>query len=242
MKRTSIISIIFLIVLLSSCSGVKGTKVNAENESEVLSSVGQSKSLTQEEKELVAAFFMRSKMGGMFGIKEAKAEGKTIGQIIEEQRAYVAEEKAKEEKEKLLAKEAKAKEEALLAELRKALTLTIYEKGFIPSNYRAGSYQDYITMKAAYQNDSGKEIRAFQGDVIFQDLFGDVIFESSLKITKPIKAGEKDTWEGVIDYNQFLDTHQKLRNTEMKDMKILWVPKTIIFSDGTKIGEEKQGE
>ena len=40
----------------------------------------------------------------------------------------------------------------------------------------------------------------------------------------------------MIEYNQFLNPHQQLRNTELKDMKVVWMPESVIFTDGSKIG------
>ena len=101
----------------------------------------------------------------------------------------------------------------------------------------AGRYQDYITIKCAYQNISQKDIRAFTGRIRFTDLFDKLIFESGLTISNPIKAGQKATWTGTVDYNQFIDSHQSLRNANLEDMKVIWIPKTIICADGTKVGE-----
>ena len=102
MKRNlTVVFMACVFILMASCSNVKNKKVSAQNEAEILRAVGESKSVTQEEKDLIVAYFMRAKMGGIFGIKQANPEGKTIKQIIEEQRTYFAEEKAKEEKEKL---------------------------------------------------------------------------------------------------------------------------------------------
>jgi len=238
MKKALILTaVVCIAITLISCAGTKGIKITDKNKDSILQTVTQSKSLTQEEKQLVTAYLMRSKLGGLFGIAPANPVGKTIGQIIDEQKAYMAKEKLKEEQEKLLAKQAKAKEEAMVAELRKAVTLTVYEKGYLPSNYDAGRYEDYITIKVAYQNTSSKAIRAFQGTVIFQDLFGDVVYKSGLKITDSIAAGQKATWDGSITYNKFDDEMKRFLNTDLKDMKVVWAPKTIIFEDGTKIGE-----
>jgi hypothetical protein len=60
-----------------------------------------------------------------------------------------------------------------------------------------------------------------------------------LTISDPIKADSKATWTGNIKYNQFISEHQSLRNTELADMKIVWLPSEILFADGTKIGGEK---
>jgi PEGA domain len=34
-----------------------------------------------------------------------------------------------------------------------------------------------------------------------------------------------------------MDAHQRIRDAELRDLKIVWAPASIIFSDGTRIGE-----
>ena len=216
-----------LVVLLVGCSGTKGLKVTEQNKATVLGKVAQSKDLSQEEKESVATYFLRSSLGGYFGIEKCDPVGKTIGQIIAEQRAYVTQEKAREEKEQLLAKEAAVREESLATELRKALTFAIFEKKDI-----SGDFFDHTNFKAVYQNNTDKEIKGFRGVVVFQDMFGDEISRLYVKITDPIRAGLKATWKDEI----YSDAY-KFKKVELKDMKVLWKPTTIIFADGTVLGE-----
>jgi hypothetical protein len=112
----------------------------------------------------------------------------------------------------------------------------VYDKGFLPSNPLAGSYRDTLIIKCAYENTSPKDIRAFKGSVIFQDLFGTEIYRANLTISDPISAGAKTQWNGSIEYNQFIAAHKLFRNTELKDMKVIWMPASIIFVDGNRIG------
>ena len=121
--------------------------------------------------------------------------------------------------------------------LRKALALSVAEKGFIPSDPSANRYQDLITIKCSYSNGSEKDIRAFTGSVVFQDLFGKEIFRANITISDPIGAGQQSTWAGTIKYNQFVEAHQRLRNTDLKDLTVVWVPASILFADGTRIEE-----
>lgn len=123
------------------------------------------------------------------------------------------------------------------SELPKAIALAVFDKGFIPSDIHNSRFDDYITVKCAYENVSGKDIRAFTGAVRFADLFDKEIMEVNLTIQDPIKAAEKATWNGTIKYNQFRDEHQSLRNAELANMKITWIPKSVIFTDGTRLGE-----
>jgi hypothetical protein len=121
--------------------------------------------------------------------------------------------------------------------LLKALSLTVTAKGFIPSDPSSGRYEDLLTLKCSYQNTSDRDIRAFTGAVIFQDLFGKEILRASITISNPIKAGQQATWDGTLKYNQFTEAHQRFRGTELQDLKVVWQPASIIFADGTRIGE-----
>ena len=51
----------------------------------------------------------------------------------------------------------------------------------------AGIYDAHITMNCAYENTSGKDIRAFKGTLVFQDLFDVQIYKVAITISDPIK-------------------------------------------------------
>jgi hypothetical protein len=163
-----------------------------------------------------------------------------VGQLIDEAKKDAEAEKTEADKQKRLAEEAKAKEEATAAELRKSLTLTVYQKSFLPSDAMSGRYQDHITIRCAYENSAAKDIRAFKGTILFRDLFGVEIYRSGLTISDPVKVGTKANWDGTINYNQFIEAQQRFRNAELKDMKVIWLPRTIIFADGSKIGDDAE--
>jgi hypothetical protein len=91
--------------------------------------------------------------------------------------------------------------------------------------------------RIVYENVSGKDIRAFTGTVRFADLFDKEIMNVNLTIQDPIKASAKATWNGSIKFNQFREEHESLRNAELTNMKITWIPRSVIFADGTKLGE-----
>ncbi len=199
--------------------------------------------MSAEEKGLFLGYMMRaevsSKLPGLTGGK-ISWEGKTVGQMIEEQKKFKAHQKAEEAKAERLAAEAKAREEALAPELRKMINLSVY-------SVKLKSMDEYnirkmISIKCAYENTGAQAIRAFQGTIVFLDLFGDVIMKSGIKVTDPIAAGAKGEWEGGINYDELRDEHAKLANTDLKDMKIEWIPRTVIFEDGTKLGEDAREE
>ena len=201
------------------------------------------KKLSKDDADLLARYVLRH---GVIESLGGDAErtipllGKTIGEILELQKQWDKEQKEEAEKAAILAAEAKARDEAIRAELRNSIRLTVFKKGFLPSNYRLDRYDDYITISVAYENNSTKDIRAFQGTVTFYDLFGDEVYSFLIKISDPIKAGGKATWEGAIKYNQFVDESTRLKNADLKDLKVVWNPEKIIFADGTILPKEEE--
>jgi hypothetical protein len=234
MKRLALTLSVAL--LTAACSSDRTIKVTEQNKNSILDQIKDSRSFTPEEVRLLLARQMRVSLAESLKQPAPEWVGKTLEQVIENERKIEQDAKAKHAETDRLAAEAKAKEEAAAAELRKAISLTVYDKGFIPSDIYNSRFEDYITIKVAYQNPSGKDIRAFTGKVKFADLFDKEIMTNNLTIEDPIKANDKATWIGTIKYNQFKDEHQSLRNAELANMKVTWIPKSIIFADGTKLG------
>ena len=96
---------------------------------------------------------------------------KTVGELLTQLQKQAAEEKTEADRQKRLADEAKAKADATAAELRKSIELTVYDKGFIPSNPMGGRYSDQLTIRCAYH------IRIIQ-----RKTFGRFAAKSSLRI------------------------------------------------------------
>lgn len=215
-------------------------RITDQNKSTFMNEIKNMKGLTVEEARLLIAYQTPSGASAPLGGKGQNPVGKTVGELIEEARKQAESEKSEADKQKRLAEEAKTKQEAIAAELRQAVGVAVFEKGFLPANPGAGTFDAFITIKCAFENSSPKDIRAFKGVVNFQDLFGSEIYHVNLTISNPIDAGAKANWSGVVKFNQFVEAQQRFRNTELKDMKVIWMPASILFSDGTRIGEDSE--
>jgi hypothetical protein len=111
--------------------------------------------------------------------------------------------------------------------------IKLVKKGFKPSNPRASDYEDDITLEFGLTDLTNKDIRAFDGTVVFSDLLDNTLMSISLAVNDPVKAGDTLDWSGGIKYNQFIDAHQRLRNTEQQNIKVSFKTKKILFADGT---------
>jgi len=187
---------------------------------------------------MLIAFNFRNGMEKSLQGKSTSVTGKTLGEIIETQKKWEADKKKEVVEEERIAQEAKKRHEDLGKELRRTIMVTVVEKMFDKSNYRAGRMNDRILFKCDCQNLSNKKIRAFTGVIRFTDLFGSEISSLRITISDSIDANAKIDWIGSIDFNQFMDEHVRLRNTSLENMKVICEPKSILFSDNTQIGEK----
>lgn len=171
--------------------------------------------------------------------KQAVARGdntllneKTIETIINEEKERQTEEKRKLE-------EKRAKEEAEKKELANAITLNVYNKNVIEKDASAWRFSDFVELKINCKNNTDKNIIAINGILHITDLFGNAILNMTLLYdTKLIPAKDEIDISGIgLEVNQFLDTHAKLRDTEISKLKFTFETKSIAFEDGTIIGE-----
>jgi hypothetical protein len=229
MKR---LLLLVILIAVAGCSGnVKNLRITEENKNTVFDQIKTTKDLTVEEVGLLQAYVLRKGLGDAFAGKTPTLPvGMTIGEIIDDQRKWVDNEKIRQAEEKERIARARAEEEKQRRQLLDAITLTVFEKGF-----QHVDYEDYVTIRAVYENKSGKDIRAFKGTIQFNDLFGVEIMPVNIAEDTPLAAGETRREGWTLKFNQFIDQHVKLRNTALENMKPEWKPSIILFADGTSM-------
>lgn len=104
--------LLLVAVVITGCSGVKSSKFTQDNVSQILEQVKNSKDLTGEENALLLASMVRYKMQPRLVL-----EGKTVGEVIEEQRKIKAEYEAQQAEKNAWLKKRKKKKRPLLPNL-----------------------------------------------------------------------------------------------------------------------------
>jgi hypothetical protein len=222
MKRWLLLVPILALVGLSACSDIRQKKLTEENREKILSEAGTSKDLTDEEHQMIQGYILRQGIQNVFqGGKPSLPTGITVGEMIEEQRKWVALEKAEEEKQKRLAAEIAAKQ----SDMRNVIGVAIFNLA-----EREDYISNYVEAGFAYENRSARDVRAFQGHVEFKDVLGNKLEEIQLKVFKPTKAGEKAS----VTERLWSESYA-LRGNKLEDVKIEWKPDKILFADGTSV-------
>lgn len=93
---------------------------------------------------------------------------------------------------------------------------------------------DKITISILFKNDGSKDIRAFDGVFEFTDLLGNVILRSNVRVNEALSAGQSLSWDGSIDYNEFIASNRNLRNETQENVRLNFKLGKVLYSDGSK--------
>lgn len=191
--------------------------------------------LSEDDRKKVAAYLARAKMGEVFG-GEGIPPGVTIGDAIEAQTAWLAEQEAKRVEEEALRQKLEQERAAALKALGDAVTVTLLGKSEYPSNYRIGRYSEYQEFRVGAQNNTEKVMVGVSGEIKFIDVFDKEVGGVNFGISERIEPGKSIVWTGGRDYNQFVDSHRAIWNLEEGKYTTRFVPETVVFEDGSKLG------
>lgn len=220
MKKQFLIFIITILII--SCSSPLDKPYKKDNIEEDV--IELKKSLSEDELEILTGYIALKSLGN------DKMLGKTYGNLLDEAKELKEELRLKREEEKKLAEKAKIEEAEKVKRLGGALTVSLFEKGFAKYNY-----QDYITYKFVFENKKDKDIKAFTGQIIFNDLFDKKISSLNLTYDDGVSANSIKNWNAQTDYNQFMDKDVALKNKDVEDLKVEWIPEKIIYKDGSTL-------
>lgn len=97
-----------------------------------------------------------------------------------------------------------------------------------------GIYNDGIRFYLKITNNTNKNIKGFEGDLTFNDMFGHTIKNITLDETNMINANSSiEDNDKMLKVNPFIDEDVKLKNTKFSDITMLFTLSKIIYSDGT---------
>src|SRR5207245_11692857 len=96
--------------------------------------------------------------------------------------------------------------------------------------------KDHHTLAFTDHNTGTKATRAFQGDATYLDTFGDSIYSAHLKVDLALAPGQTRREPArIVRFNPFRVAHQRLRDTPLNKMKLVWETTDVVFADGTRL-------
>jgi len=116
--------------------------------------------------------------------------------------------------------------------LNQKIKIISIKKGFLPADFYAGRFQDFIIFEITFENKTDKDIKGVKGVLTFFDIFDEKITSVEISYDKGIERNSQKIWEAQLEFNQFIEDDIRLKN--VKEFKYRWEPTTIIYEDGTR--------
>jgi len=226
-----------LSLALVACSGAKSTQIPSDPAKwETLAE--DAKRLSDDDRRRLGAYLVRMGMGAAFGNSTiAVAPGTTIGDAIDAQTKFEAEQAEAEAQAVAVKAKADAEQARQSARMNQAATVVMRDMQVLPKNYDVGRYSERLAFSYAVMNRTSKPISGIKGTTVFTDQFGTEISKMALSMDEDIAPNATRVIDGYgKDINQFQDEDQKLATTPFSKLKTTFIPEMIVFKDGSKLG------
>ena len=228
--------------LISACSSPNDIVLGPEPLKQMAEQGEKFKRMTEEDRLLLASYLAVAQVGKAFGAEVKPVTGRTVGEVLVDARSWKkkAEEAAvlekKREAEALALKEKVAAErKEISARIENLVTIAVVDKKVFPKNFESGRYSDFLMIRYALENKSGKIIKQIKGIVSFVDATGDNVGQLHVDFDQPIQAGatiKTDTGSGW-NLNSFSRGNiEKIAERDFSSMKGKFTPLSIAFEDG----------
>lgn len=232
---------VLLVLLIAGCSYFKDPKsVEIPNDLSTDSAKKEFaeliKKLDEKDKELFTSYFMRIGMAkalnGAFGVDASKIkQAKTVGEAIEIQKSFEAEQaKIKAEEEQLKQKQ-KAEAEAITTEIAKSFTYVYVKK--LPIVKDEFGITSSLPIMFAIKNKSDSVIAGYKGQVTFTDQFGEKIASVSFEGNKDLQPQEESS--ETMNFDLMFSELRKLNEISDDKVSATTTVTHLIFKDGKKL-------
>lgn len=200
----------------------------------------QLEKLSEDDRKLLAGYLIRRTGFDIFkGLaKDTPAlTAATVGEAIDAQRKFNADQQERDAAEKLAQAQAKVKQDAAVKAMREMVSVFLLDKTIETEKGYSGIELDRkIKISFEFKNNSAKDIAGVKGLIEIRDLFGDEISSFQISNDDTIKVGSTIKWSGSrsVKYAMGGNKDEKLADLGRDKYTLVWLPQAIVFTDGTK--------
>ena len=206
----------FLLIVFSSCSDAMNKTYSSQSYVNDIEAIKQSNKTSFEDIEILTKYIALSKIAGN------DLQGKTYEEIlnkIKTIRKNNSDQSTQLEMEK----------EAARQRMSSYLTVSISDKIFSNINNK-----DCFTYNVIFRNTSSKNIKMVVGSISLNDLLDREIKNIPIVLDEPLRGNLILNKKYIESYDQNNENDKRIRSKNLVDLRVIWNPVKIIFTDGTK--------
>ena len=206
----------FLLIVFSSCSDAMNKTYSSQSYVNDIEAIKQSNKTSFEDIEILTKYIALSKIAGN------DLQGKTYEEILDKIktiRKNNSDQSTQLEMEK----------EAARQRMSSYLTVSISDKIFSNINNK-----DCFTYNVIFRNTSSKNIKMVVGSISLNDLLDREIKNIPIVLDEPLRGNLILNKKYIESYDQNNENDKRIRSKNLVDLRVIWNPVKIIFTDGTK--------
>lgn len=114
------------------------------------------------------------------------------------------------------------------------IEMTLIGKEFEEADLLVGQASDRVMLTLNVRSDLELPVRAFTGLLLLRDLFDREILSVRMTDEDGLLPRQNAQWKGWIGYQEFNESHRRLRHIDGKDLKLEFLVEKIMYADGTR--------
>jgi hypothetical protein len=232
--NAAVLLLCLLAAVLAACSNAKGTVIPTEvNKWEDLR--GSLDQLSASERTLAVAYLDRTKAAAAYS-GQPVPQGVTLGQAIENQKSF--EQTQAQQRLTNRGQQEQSDQRRKDAEDRAAQVFGVKLTGkeIIGADFSTENRTDQVAFTFELRNNGAKELSEVKGSLTVSDSW----FVIDLKVIpidyrQPLAVGAVETWTARVPLSAQATIDQRIRNTDLSQMKVTFTPELVQFADGSRL-------
>jgi len=216
-------------------SDPRSIRITTDDPQALLARLASVKGLSVEETALLHRRLARLRMESADSPAPLTMAGRTVGQLIAEQRTWEVANMAALAEGQEYAANFRARTAAQTRTMNEALVVRVLEtiEPWNPEDVKPSTRR--VSARMTFLNLGSRDITEVEGALRFSDVYGRDIFEGSLTLRQTLAPGDTVPWMQDVDCTPFLDDPGPMRGIRLQDTKVVWEPRVIRYSDGTSL-------
>ncbi len=237
LKLARFATIAFAMILafgLVGCSGPKDTVIPTDIsrwDTDLPPSLDR---LSTSDRQLAVAYLDRTKSAARLGGQEVPT-GVTIGQAIEKQRTFDQSQSQQRLASRNQQDQADQRRKESEERAASVFSVALAAKELIPADL-SSTRSDQVAFTFEFRNVGSKELTGVKGTLLVSDnWFGTELKTIPLDYRQPLAVGAGETFQAKLSLSPSAIIDQRVRNTELSQMKVTFTPELVQFADGTRL-------
>jgi hypothetical protein len=187
------------------------------------------------DRQLAVAYLDRTKSAASFS-GQAVPTAMTLSKAIDEQKAYdqsqIQQRQASRNQQESLDQRRKDAEQ----QAAEVFGVKLTDKEIILSDVSGGNRPDEVAFTFELSNQGSKDLSNIEGSLLVSDnFFGTELKTTPLNYRQTIPVGGVQTYRVSIPLSPSAISDQRVRNTDLAQMKVTFTPSLVQFADGSKL-------